>query len=196
MKLLIINFIMLCIIIIPTQLDAHSKEVHKKKIEIVKDSSLQTTNADSHSQQMAMGQSHNESESREEIVFPDLLFHHLHNKLVHFPLALSILAFLFTTFSFKWKQFEFSIKYIVLIAAIISIPAIVTGLQQAGNFEGDPKEWLVNIHKWLGILSLVILWIWSGFLWKNSLRKFAWVLALISFIIVTITGLYGGIIAH
>ncbi len=196
MKLLIINFIILSIIISPSQVNAHSKEEHKKKIENVVDSSLQITKADTQSHQMALGKVHNESESKEEIVFPDVLFEHIHNKLVHFPIALSILAFLFTILNFKWKQFEFPIKYIVLIAAIFTIPVIVTGLIQADNFIGDPKESFVYTHKWLGIVSTFIIWVWSYFLWKNSLQKFAWIFAFIILILIILTALQGGIIAH
>ncbi|TAL68188.1 MAG: hypothetical protein EPN82_12395 [Bacteroidetes bacterium] len=195
-KLLIINFIMLCIIISPSQLEAHGKEKHAKKAEIVNGSSMQSKNTDTNNIQMASSHIHNESESNEEIVFPDVLFEHIHNKLVHFPIALSILAFLFTILNFKWKQFEFSIKYIVLIAAIFTIPVIITGLNQAGNFAGDPKEMYVNTHKWLGITSSFLIMLWSIFLWKNSLRKYAWFFAIIIFILIILTALQGGIIAH
>jgi len=123
-------------------------------------------------------------------------FEHFHNKLVHFPFALSFLAFLFTMFSFKWKQFDFSIKYIVLIAALMSLPTVITGLFQSNNFIGEPKEWVVGIHKILGISSMLVLWIWTIFLSVKPLQKFAWAISVISVILTTITGFYGGVISH
>jgi uncharacterized membrane protein len=187
---------MLCIIISPSQLNAHGKEKHSRNIENVNDTSMQTKNADVNDNQIDMGHVHEESESKEEIVFPDVLFEHIHNKLVHFPIALSILGLLFTILNFKWKQFEFSIKYIVLIATIFTIPVIVTGLIQADNFIGDPKEMYVNTHKWFGIISTFLLFVWSYFLWKKSLQKYAWIFSLIIFILIILTAFQGGIIAH
>jgi uncharacterized membrane protein len=131
-----------------------------------------------------------------EINYLEEAFSHVHNKLVHFPVALTIISCLFTILSFRWKQFEFSIKYVVLIAAIFAIPAIFTGLYQAGNFIGEPKEWIVALHKILGILSLSILWIWSIFLMVKPLKRFAWIISLVSIILILITGFYGGVIAH
>jgi len=82
------------------------------------------------------------------------------------------------------------------LIAIFSIPTVITGLYQAGNFIGDPKEWIVGIHKILGILSLLILWIWTIFLMIKPLKRFASIIAIISVILTTVTGFYGGIISH
>ena len=130
-----------------------------------------------------------------EINYGKEIFSHLHNKLVHFPFALAVLAFIFTLFAMKWQGFEFSVKYIVLIAAIFAIPVILTGLNQAGHFTGRPKEWVVYIHKVLGLISLVLLWVWYIFLVRKPLQRFAWIVGLITTLIVTITGFYGGIVA-
>jgi len=123
-------------------------------------------------------------------------YEYFHNILVHFLYTLPLLSFLYKVFSLKCKQIEFSIKYIVLIATIFSIPTFITGLYQAGYFIGDPKEVIVGIHKILAILPLSILWIWSIFLMAKPLKSFTWIIAIICFILTTATWFFGGIKTH
>ncbi len=130
-----------------------------------------------------------------EIKMPDMIFEHTHNKIVHFTVALSLAAFLFTLLNFKWRQFDWTIKILVLISAIAGVAACFTGSSQAVMFEGESIEWVVQLHRTYGILSATALWLWLIFLFLNPLKKYAWIIGTIIFILVSITGFYGGIIA-
>lgn len=184
------------IIMIALNLSAHEHKNHEHKDAVSDSLSQKVDTAVINHQKMVMTQEKIKAEEPFKLNYIEEVFEHVHNKLIHFPIALSILAFLFTLLSLKWKQFEYSIKYIVLISAIFSIPTVITGLNQAGNFAGDPKEWIVGIHKIFGIISMSVLWIWTFFLTLKSLKRFAWLIALISIILITITSFYGGIVAH
>jgi uncharacterized membrane protein len=130
-----------------------------------------------------------------EIKIPDMIFEHTHNKIVHFTVALSLVTFLFTLLNFKWKQFDWTIKILVLISAIAGVIAYFTGTSQATMFEGESVEWVVEVHRTYGIISAIALWLWMIFLFVNPLKKYAWIIGTIIFILVSITGFYGGIIA-
>lgn len=131
-----------------------------------------------------------------EIKMPDMIFEHTHNKIVHFTVALSIVAFLFTLLNFNWRQFDMTIKILVLLSALASVAAYFTGIPQAAVFEGETIEWVVKLHKNLGIISGGTLWLWFIFLFVTPLKKYAWIIGAIIFILVSITGFYGGVIAN
>lgn len=129
------------------------------------------------------------------IEFPEMLFEHFHNKTVHFTVALALVAFLFTVLNFKWKQFGSTIKIHVVLAALSSIIAAFTGLNQAKVFYGEPIEWLVILHRNIGIAASVSLVIWAVILFIKKVEKYAWVIGLLLLILISLEGFYGGIIA-
>jgi uncharacterized membrane protein len=129
------------------------------------------------------------------IEFPEMLFEHFHNKTVHFTVALALAAFLFTILNFKWKQFGSTIKILVILSALSSIIAVFTGLNQAKAFYGEPIEWLVILHRNIGIASAVSLLIWAIMLFIKKVEKYAWVIGLLLLILISLEGFYGGIIA-
>ncbi len=123
-------------------------------------------------------------------------FSHLHNKLVHFPISLAVLAFIFTIISRKKKEYEPAILVILIVAAIFTVPTIFTGLIQADSFTNNAKEWLVDLHEKLGYGSALSLFTWLIFLLLEPLKKYAWIVGLLCVILILITGFYGGIVAH
>ena len=130
-----------------------------------------------------------------EIKMPDMIFEHQHNKVVHFTVALSLIAFLFTLLNFKWQQFDWKIKILVLISAIAGVISYLTGSSQAAMFDGEPIEWVVQLHRTYGTISAIALWIWLIFLYTKPFKKYALIIGAIIFVLISITGFYGGIIA-
>jgi uncharacterized membrane protein len=124
------------------------------------------------------------------------MFEHLHNKLVHFPIALGVFAFFLTLLNFKWKNFDSTIMVSVLIALLFSIGAFVTGKNQSEPFIGTAKEWIVELHQNLGIAVIINLFVWIIFLIIDKLKKYAWIIGLIAFILVLAAGFLGGVVAH
>ena len=124
------------------------------------------------------------------------MFAHLHNKIVHFPLALGAFAFLLTLINFKWKNFDSAILISVLVALLFSIGAFITGKNQSEPFIGTAKEWIVELHQTFGLAVLINLFVWTIFLIIDKLKKYAWIVGLIAFILILTAGFLGGVIAH
>ena len=132
----------------------------------------------------------------EEIKLLEKLFEHPHNKIIHIPIVLIVIAFFFSLLSLKDDKFANSVKLIVLLAVISSAVAFFTGTSQIQPFEGTVKETMVNTHRLIGILTLVSTVIWLSFLSIKSLKKFALLIGIISCLLVLTASFYGGIIAH
>lgn len=130
-----------------------------------------------------------------EVTF-NKVFEHIHNKIVHFPVALHILAFALSFFQFKWERLDYTIKILVYAAFFTSIFAIITGKFQEEVLEGTPKEYLVEIHEKFAYATAFFSLVWIIFLNNTKLRKFHIIIGLIIFILISATGFYGGLIAH
>lgn len=141
---------------------------------------------------------HNHTDEEEESLPPlkDLLFEHLHNKIIHFPLAFGLAAVLFTFLSLKWETYEPATRVLFLLAGVTGIIAYFTGDAQAEPFEESyMREW-VELHERLGITSTILLWA-SFFMSINpKLKRYLWVAALAVFVLLSLTGFYGGVLAH
>jgi len=105
----------------------------------------------------------------------DALFEHMHNKIIHYPIALVLVAFLFAVLGYKDDRYQFVIKTMLLIAGVFAIVAFFSGANQFDHFVGNPKEWLANTHRLLGIASAVSIWLWFLCL---SIKSFRWSLFL------------------
>jgi uncharacterized membrane protein len=137
-----------------------------------------------------------ESTEEYELNFGDALLEHIHNKIIHFPIVMAVVAFLFAVLGYKDDHYQLVIKIMLLIAGIFAIIAFFSGTNQLEPFIGDSKEWLANKHRLLGITATVSIWLWFLCLSVKSLKKFRWLFAVISVVLVSITGLYGGVLAH
>lgn len=124
------------------------------------------------------------------------IFEHLHNKVVHFPIALGLFAFFLSLLNFKWKNFDSAILISVLIALLFSLAAFVTGKNQAEPFTGTGKEWVVNIHNNFAIAVIISLFAWLLFMLIDKLKKYSWIIGLVTSILILAAGFLGGVIAH
>jgi len=155
----------------------------------VSDSILALHEAEEHEEEV-------ENEGEFKLNFMDVMFEHVHNKIIHFPISLAVAAFLFALFGYKDNRYESTIKILLIIAGLFAIIAFITGTIQIGPFMGEPKEWLANTHRIFGILSAISIWLWYFSLIIKPFRKFKWVFAIITVILISITGFYGGVLAH
>ncbi|NOX17780.1 MAG: hypothetical protein GXO87_05800 [Chlorobi bacterium] len=136
-----------------------------------------------------------EEEEVKEVTF-DSAFQHIHNKVIHFPIALTVIALLLMLLGYKDEKYLGAIKIIIPTAALLTIVVVLSGLQQAEPFEGTSTYALVETHELLGFGVLASLILWSVSLYVEKLKKFTWIFAILTFVLVSITGLYGGVIAH
>ncbi len=74
------------------------------------------------------------------------LFEHMHNKFVHFPIALGLFAFFLSMLNFKWKNYDTVILISVLVSLLSSIVEFITGKNQVEPIAGTGKEWTVNFN--------------------------------------------------
>jgi uncharacterized membrane protein len=138
---------------------------------------------------------HDEDGEVEEITFGSI-FEHMHNKLVHFPIALSVIALFLLIVGGKENKYLGAIRIIVSFAAVFSVVTVITGILQIGPFVGTPTFELVKVHRLLGFGVLASLILWTISLYVNRFNKFVYFFAILTFLLVTVTGLYGGVIAH
>jgi len=126
------------------------------------------------------------------------MFAHLHNKIVHFPIALTLAAFLFSFLNIKKQSpcVAQSIKILLGIALVSAISAYFTGNNQLTPFIGEPKEWLANTHRLTGIISISLILIWFVALFIERIKKSAWIIGFAVVIAISITGFLGGVLAH
>lgn len=134
-------------------------------------------------------------EENKEVTFSKL-FEHLHNKIIHFPIALSVGAFLLILLGYKDEKMIKAVKILIPFATLMAIIAVFTGINQSGVFEGEKVYSLVEIHRTLGIISAALLLIWSISLFWKKLKKYSLLIAIITLLLISITAFYGGIIAH
>ncbi len=130
------------------------------------------------------------------IVNSESIFEHLHNKIIHFPIAISITAFFLSILNFRYKKYDQTILILVIIAFVTSIVAIITGLNQESHFEGGAKEWIVEIHETIGFVIAACLLLWAIVLKIPTIKKYHWIVGIAVALLVSITGFLGGIISH
>ncbi|MFH1528104.1 MAG: hypothetical protein ABIG69_15975 [Bacteroidota bacterium] len=126
------------------------------------------------------------------------LFAHLHNKIIHFPLALTLVAFLFSILNIKQQSHctYQSIKILLGISLFASISAYFTGNFQITAFIGDPKEWLANTHRLSGIISSILILLWFIALFIERIKKYSWLIGIFVVISISLAGFLGGVLAH
>lgn len=131
-----------------------------------------------------------------KIRFLPNLLEQIHNKLVYFPIALSIAAFLLSLYDIRQKKFAVSIKFLLVFALVMTAASIVTGLNQASDFIGDPKKRIVDVHKMIGFFIAGFLVLWFIAISLKNFKKYAWMFGLVVTILVTIDVFLGGVISE
>jgi pimeloyl-ACP methyl ester carboxylesterase len=121
---------------------------------------------------------------------------HLHNKIIHVPVGFSLSAFFLSLLALKKPELQPAIRWLVLIAALASLAALITGSNQAAAYEGGSKEWVVQLHRELGIAAAVSLWIWCAVHWLRSFREWAFSAGVLAVLVLIAAGFFGGVIAH
>ncbi len=206
MKTLI--FLLLTGLIFTSSVFAHGDEDHKKKKEAHHPDTVTVVNGDTIAVngipvEMIMDHHEDDDELEEagqeetfELNIFEAMFAHVHNKIIHFPISLAVAAFLFALFGYKDKRYDTVIKILLLVAGIFGIIAFITGTLQFDAFLNDPKLWLAETHRVLGIASTVFIWLWYFSMIFKPMNKLTWAFAILTVILISATGFYGGILAH
>jgi len=126
----------------------------------------------------------------------EAVLEHLHNKIVHFPIALTLIAAAFLILARSKPQLEPIAFWLVWAAALSALAAYFSGKFQEEAFEGGPKEWLVELHEKQGIAIGLSLAAWVLMLLWGKARRFAWVWGIVLSVMVLAAGFLGGQVAH
>lgn len=126
----------------------------------------------------------------------EALFHHLHNKIVHFPFGFIVAAALFFLLAKRWPEFHNAGLTLAFLGAAFAVAAYFSGEAQKEAFEGTTKEWVVELHEKIGIVTAVSLWILVLFGFWKPLKRFAWLWGLVALGLIAAAGFYGGLLAH
>jgi uncharacterized membrane protein len=130
--------------------------------------------------------------------------HAQHVVLIHFPIALFIIGVLFD-FLAQWRKQRLlaaAAYYNLLVAAIATIPVVVTGiLAWQWELEGQKLKGILLMHLVMGCLSTVLIWV-VWFIHTRTRRKQQEVLPgyrlpieAMAVVIVALTGHLGGFLS-
>jgi uncharacterized membrane protein len=130
--------------------------------------------------------------------------HAQHVVLIHFPIALftAAVAFDYLAFWTKNRALATTVYFNLLVAALFTIPALLTGLA-AWQFalEGQKLNGILRMHLILGCLSSVLIWVvfWIHFRARRnsveSLPPYRLPLEAISVVLLGLTGHLGGFLS-
>jgi uncharacterized membrane protein len=126
----------------------------------------------------------------------EAIFEHLHNKVVHFPLALGCAAALLILLGYRWPQYWPAAQLLLLLAAAAAVAAYFTGKAQAEDVENGPLRQYFELHESLGITSAVSLWLGWALTLAPRARPWLWLYALLLLALLSGTGFLGGILSH
>jgi hypothetical protein len=131
-----------------------------------------------------------------QMLVEERLFAHNHNKVIHVPIALGMVAALFMALVFFWPEYWDSTRLLLLFAGLSSCAAVVSGLHQSGNFLDGPYRHVLKVHMILGYLVSALCFAGFGLTFITQSRRWLWLLGGVLAVLIFMTGLYGGILAH
>jgi uncharacterized membrane protein len=121
---------------------------------------------------------------------------HRHSKIVHFPLALGLAGVLFGLLAYKFQSFQSSSRWLLFLAAIASVLAILAGRAEQDGIEGTVARQVLEGHEMQGYIACGMLWLNWLLSFFPSARKWSWVLLLMLGVVLSFTGMLGGALAH
>src|SRR6201981_223726 len=130
--------------------------------------------------------------------------HAQHVVLIHFPIALFIVAVAFDYVAQRTKNQSLAAAayFNLLLAAISTVPVVATGLAAwQWALEGQKLKGILLMHLVLGCTSSVLIWVVFFIHWRarrrdqESLPKYRLVIEAIAVLIIVLTGHLGGFLS-
>ncbi len=127
----------------------------------------------------------------------EALQEHLHNKIVHFPIVLSLVSLAALALARRHHDLLRFAQVTAWLAALSAGAAVASGLlQAAAAYEGGPKEWLVLLHRNWGIATTALLAAAALLAQWARTRRDAWMTGLGAAALVGVTAYFGGLLSH
>lgn len=137
-----------------------------------------------------------EPQRDKETIIKEAVSSHLHNKIIHFPLALGFAGAVLILLSYRWPQYRSAARLLLAVAAVSAVAAYFTGRAQEEPFEKGEMEPFLGAHKNLGTATAVALWIGVFLTGFSQYKKLLVFYAIILLLLISATGFFGGILAH
>jgi uncharacterized membrane protein len=120
---------------------------------------------------------------------------HLHNKLVHFPIALGLFGAFFLLLSYRYPNYKWPARILLLFAGLFALLAMPAGDHQSGEFEGSSLVKVLQWHATAGLVTCILIWVSFLLSFFEFSRKFYWIIALALIGAIALAGGLGGILA-
>jgi uncharacterized membrane protein len=120
---------------------------------------------------------------------------HLHNKIVHFPIALGFFGAFFLLLSYRYPSYKWPARTLLFFAALGATAAYLTGPAQAGEFEGTSYKEVLGWHQQGAKVVLALLWGALVLSFFDVTRKFFWLYAIVLAWFLLTSAALGGILA-
>jgi uncharacterized membrane protein len=121
---------------------------------------------------------------------------HLHNKIVHFPLALGLAAAVILTIAPRWPAYEPAARLLLIAGALAAVVAFFSGRAQEEPFEDSPFHSVVELHETFGIASALTLWAGVALTFWTRARRFMPLYGIVLLLLLACTGFLGGVLSH
>ena len=121
---------------------------------------------------------------------------HIHNKVVHFPLALGLAAALILIAAPRWPAYEPAARVLLIGGALASVIAYFSGVAQHEPFEDSPFHSVVELHEKLGIATAIALWTGVALTFAARARRYMPLYGILLLMLLSATGFLGGVLSH
>ena len=120
----------------------------------------------------------------------------LHNKVVHFTIALGMAGAILLLLSYRWPQFGPGARLLLVVAALSSWVAVRSGLAQEADLEGGGLDLWLERHENFGKWTAGALTLTAVVVLVKRARPVHWLFAIVVLGLLSLTGFLGGILAH
>jgi len=121
---------------------------------------------------------------------------HLHNKVVHFPLALGLAAAVIFIIAPRWPAYEPAARLLLIVGALAAVVAFFSGRAQEDAFEDSPFHSVVELHETFGITTAITLWVGVALTFWGRARRFMPLYGILLLLALVCTGFLGGVLSH
>ena len=120
----------------------------------------------------------------------------LHNKIVHFPLALGLAAAIFFMIGPRWPAYEPAARLLLIAGALAAVVAFFSGRAQVEQFDDSPFHSVAELHEKFGIATAITLWAGVALTFWARARRFLPLYGVLLMLVLAGTGFLGGVLSH
>ena len=121
---------------------------------------------------------------------------HVHNKIVHFPLAFGLAAAVLFIVGPRWPAYEPAARLLLVVAALFAVAAYLSGSAQEDVFDDSPFHSVVELHETFGIASALTLIAGVALSFQAGARRFLPAYGVLLLLVLAATGVRGGVLSH